>query len=184
MLGIVRKENQDVFHKHGISQTPRIIVMKAGEKRPIEYKGEINYSDIFDFLNIYSEQFVVGGGSSFDSSGDKPWLHEAIPQLTSKSAKDICFEANGALCVIIFSDSKPSKTALETVKEVRRRYENKIDRGLRYNFMWLDANSQPDWKAAFQVTDLPTTIILNAGRRKRYLTITGDLEFDTLSSFL
>lgn len=184
MLGIVRKENQDVFHKHAISSTPKILVLKAGEKKPIEYKGEINYTDIFDFLNIYSEQFVVGGGSSLDGAGDKPWLTEAIPELNSKSANDICYNANGALCVIVFSDAKPSKTALETVKEVRRKYDNKIDRGLNFNFMWIDANKQGGWKSTFGVEEIPSVVILNAGRRKRFIKISGDLEYDRLSKLL
>lgn len=184
MLGIVRQENKDVFHKYNIQKTPKIIVIKTGEKKPLEYNGELNYSDIFDFLNIFSEQYVVGGGSSFDGAGAKPWLSEAIPELTARSAKDICLEANGALCVVIFNHEKPSKTALDTVKEVRRRYDNKIDRGLKYNFMWVNANQQKEWTKLFQVTDLPTTIILNPGKRKRYLTIAGDLEFDRLSRFV
>lgn len=181
MLGIVRKESSDVFHRYGIKDTPKIVVLKASEKNPIVYKGEINYSDIFDFLNVYSEQFVVGGGSSMDGAGDKPWLTEAIPELTSRSANDVCFNANGALCVIIFNDAKPSKTALETVKQVRRKYDNKIDRGLKFNFMWIDAGKQADWKAIFGVEDLPSVVFFNSGKRKRFIRISGDLEYDRLS---
>ena len=181
MIGIVRQENKDVFHKYNIKAAPKIVVVKTGEKKPIEYSGEINYSDIFDFLNVYSEQYVVGGGSNFDGAGSKPWLTESIPELTIKSAKDICLDAQGALCVIIFNKEKPSKVALDTVKEVRRQYDNKLDRGLKYNFMWLNAPAQTQWSKLFQVTEFPTTVILNPGKRKRYLIIPGDLEFGKLS---
>ena len=183
-LAIVRRDSKDVFHKYSVNSTPKILVVKTGEKKPIEYKGEVSYAAIFDFLNVYSEQFVVGGGSSFDGAGAKPWLSEAIPELTSKSAKDICLEASGALCVIIFNNDKPSKVALDTVKEVRRRYDNKLDRGLKYNFMWLNAQAQKAWAALFEITETPTTLILNPGKRKRYLTIPGDLEFDRLNAQL
>ena len=40
------------------------MVVKAGEKLPILYKGEMKFKPIFEFLNIYSEAFVSGGGSS------------------------------------------------------------------------------------------------------------------------
>ena len=182
MLGIVRKESKDVFHKYNIKNTPKIIVLKTGDKKPAEYSGEITYAAIFDYLNVFSEQYVVGGGSSFDTAGSKPWLTEAIPELNSKSAKDICLGAEGVLCVIIFNKEKPSKTALDTVKEVRRQYDNKLDRGLKYNFMWLNSPSQKNWASFFGVTSLPTTVILNPGKRKRYLTIPGDLEFGKLSN--
>lgn len=181
---IARSESKDIFHKYNVNKTPTVLVVKTGEKRPIEYKGEINYSSIFDFLNIYSEQYVVGGGSSLDGAGDKPWRSESIPELTSRSAKDVCLETNGVLCVIIFNNDKPSKTALDTVKEVRRRYDNKLDRGLKYNFMWVNAPVQKKWANLFQITELPTTLILNPGKRKRYLTIPGDLEFDKLNTQL
>lgn len=69
------------------------MVYKTGEKRPIAYTGKFNFQDIFDFLNIYSEQFVAGGGSSADGPGDKPWLNEAVPELMEKSSTDVCLGA-------------------------------------------------------------------------------------------
>jgi hypothetical protein len=180
-LGIVRKENKDVYHKYSISKSPTMILLKPNEKRPQVYKGEMNYNAIFDFLNIHSEQYVVGGGSTFETKGDKPWLNESIPELTSKSANDICLNTNGVLCVIIFNNDKPSKTALDTAKEVRRLYDNKIDRGLKYNFMWINAGTQKGWKSAFEITSVPSVLILNPGKRKRFIKIDGDLHFGALS---
>ena len=64
--------------------------MRITEKRPIMYKGPLKYPNIFEFLNIYSETFVTGGGSSVDSAATKEWLTEIVPELTAKSANDIC----------------------------------------------------------------------------------------------
>jgi hypothetical protein len=47
-----------------IKSTPSLIVVKTNEKHPIPYKGEMKYKSIFEFLNVYSEAFVAGGGSS------------------------------------------------------------------------------------------------------------------------
>ena len=53
------------------------MVIKAGEKKPIVFdKKEFNFENLFEFLNIYSEVFVPGGGSSLDSSATKQWMTE------------------------------------------------------------------------------------------------------------
>lgn len=63
-FGIVRESEQAVLKRYNVKQFPKIIVVKATERKPIVYDGEMNYGSIFDFLNIYSETFVAGGGSS------------------------------------------------------------------------------------------------------------------------
>ena len=76
-FGLVRSSDDIVVNKYGIKSFPSIIVIKAGEKKPIPYNGkEFNFDKIFDFLNIYSEVFVPGGGSSLDSSATKQWMTE------------------------------------------------------------------------------------------------------------
>ncbi|MFN9905059.1 MAG: hypothetical protein ACK56F_02895 [bacterium] len=62
-----------------VKDTPTIIVYKANENKPIFYKGEIKFKPIFEFLNVYSEAFVAGGGSSQDSAATKVWLTETVP---------------------------------------------------------------------------------------------------------
>jgi hypothetical protein len=57
--------------RYRINDFPKIIIVKATERKPIPYKGNIKYHNIFEFLNIYSETFVAGGGSSVDSAATK-----------------------------------------------------------------------------------------------------------------
>ena len=85
----MRSESKEVYQHYAITSTPKIIVVKVSEKKPIVYNGEVKFQTIFDFLNIYSEAFVTGG-ENMDSS--KPWLKEVVPELTRKSANDICFK--------------------------------------------------------------------------------------------
>lgn len=87
-MGIIRKDETELFERYGVKKTPTIIVVKPTEKKPIYYKGEINYKAIFDFLNVYTETFVPGGD---ELNNDKPWTREMFPELTAKSANDICF---------------------------------------------------------------------------------------------
>ena len=65
--------------------------MKNKEKKQINYNWDMKFKPIFEFLNIYSEAFVPGGGSSADSQATKAWLTEMVPELNKDSANDICF---------------------------------------------------------------------------------------------
>ena len=78
--------------RYNIRSVPSIMVVKTTEKKPIMYKGEIKYQKIFEFLNIYSEAFVPGGGSSQDTAATKFWLTELVPEFNYKSGNDICLK--------------------------------------------------------------------------------------------
>ena len=64
----------------------------------------MKFQPMFEFLNIFSEVFVPGGGSSADSAATKHWLTEVVPELHQKSASDICLKVEGAICVILLSN--------------------------------------------------------------------------------
>jgi len=61
--------------KYQIKEFPSIIVLKTGNPKPIRYvEKDFAFKEVFTFLNIYSEVFVPGGGSSLDSSATKQWM--------------------------------------------------------------------------------------------------------------
>lgn len=71
-FGLIRNTDTILTDKYGIKKFPTVLVVKTGEKKPITFTGKtFNFEELFDFLNIYSEQFVPGGGSSLDSSATK-----------------------------------------------------------------------------------------------------------------
>jgi hypothetical protein len=45
------------------------------------YTGELKFKPMFEFLNVFSEVFVPGGGSASDSAATKYWLTELVPEL-------------------------------------------------------------------------------------------------------
>ena len=65
--------------KYKVTSNPKILVVKSNEKKPINYDGEMNFAKIFEFLNVFSEAFVPGGGSSADSAATKTWMTEMVP---------------------------------------------------------------------------------------------------------
>ena len=83
-FGIVRSNDSVLVGKYMIKSFPSVIVLKTGEKRPIVYKEKnFDFKNLFEFLNIYSEVFVLGGGSSLDSSATKQWMTEICTSLST-----------------------------------------------------------------------------------------------------
>lgn len=98
----------------------------------------MKFGELFKFINIFSEAFVPGGGSSTDNAATKAWLTEIFPEMDEKSANDICLKAEGTLCVILLSNGKPSKDESTLMKNLHKSYDKKIERGSTFKFMWLD----------------------------------------------
>ena len=81
-----------------------MLLIKTNEKKPHVYNGELKYMPMFEFLNVYSEVFVPGGGSASDSAATKHWLTEVVPELHQKSANDICLRVESVICVILLNN--------------------------------------------------------------------------------
>ena len=55
--------------------------------------------------------------------------------------------------------------------EVGQSFSSKISRGINFHFMWLDASKEANFFKMFDIAegDLPKVVILNPGKRKRFL---------------
>lgn len=95
-FGIVRSSESSLVKKYKIKDFPKIILAKPGEK-PRAFDGEINYYNIANFINVYSEIFDFGDASNqqAESAASKPWMSAKLPELTADSSKDICFSKKG-----------------------------------------------------------------------------------------
>ena len=124
--------------RYRVTEYPKIVLVKATERKPIPYKGLMKYHNIFEFLNIYSETFVAGGGSSVDSPATKSWLNEVVPELNDKSGQDICLGLKKTLCVIYLTAGDVPDEHIDVLKDMNTRYDPKLKRGLKFSFMWLD----------------------------------------------
>jgi hypothetical protein len=73
-FGIVRSSETKLVDRYNVKSFPHMIVVKATEKKPSHYTGDLKYQAMFEYLNIFSEAFVPGGGSASDSAATKQWL--------------------------------------------------------------------------------------------------------------
>lgn len=67
-FGIVRQEDVDAIKKFKIKTFPKILLYKTVDSKTMEYKGDIRYRAIFEWLNVHSETFVHGGTEESSST--------------------------------------------------------------------------------------------------------------------
>lgn len=63
-FGLVRASDDILVDRYGIKKFPSIILVKTGDKKPHKFDGDMKFNPIYEFLNVYSEAFVAGGGST------------------------------------------------------------------------------------------------------------------------
>jgi hypothetical protein len=183
-FGIVRKDQSDLISTYNIKKFPTILVIKSGLKRPQYFTKEPTFKNLFEFMNVWSEQFVPTDQDTKTES--KSWLFEPLPELTSKSVGDICLNLDKTLCVIFFSPEKPSAETVEQIKTLKAEFTSKWENTLAYKFMWIDSKKQSHWVRDLQVdsADKPTVRVLNPGRRKRFVKMEDDYTYENLKRVL
>lgn len=183
-FGIVRKDQSDLITTYAIKKFPTILVLKSGLKRPAYFTKEPTFKNLFEFMNIWSEQFVPTDQDT--KTETKSWLFEPLPELTSKSAGDICLNLDKTLCVIIFAPVQPDAQTIENVKSLKAEFTSRMENALAYKFMWIDSKKQSHWVRDLQVdsSDKISVRVLNPGRRKRYVKMEEAYSYDGVKRVL
>ena len=158
---------------------------KGVDKKTKFYEGKINYKPIFDFCNIYQETFfVVGEDTTPNEEQPKPWMKEKYPEYTKESAGSLCFNVDGALCVLIINKEKPSQEIQLTMSNIQNWLSPKVNRGLKYKFGWINSTKQ---KVIVEAVGLgkeagPKLVLINRGSRKRYYLYDGEIDNKNLEA--
>lgn len=85
-----------------------------------------------------------------------------------RSAKDICLGTDDLLCVILLTNQKPTKQVKDQFDALSAKFQTKMDRGLKFKFMWLNAQQEKKWAALFGYENQDKVVVLNPGKRKRF----------------
>jgi len=100
-------------------------------------------------------------------------LSEPVPFLSKDSANDICLKKDGVLCVIYVVPDKKSfdHNVIMAMNNVQDSFTSKIERGITFMFMRLDMSAEPEFGSIFNLEEgeVPGIVILNPGKKKRYL---------------
>lgn len=93
--------------------------------------------------------------------------------MTKDSGNDICLKKDGALCIIMAVKDKASleESKLDVLNSVGQGFASKISRGIQFYFSWIDISTEPEFTGIFELEaeKLPQLIVLNPGKRKRFL---------------
>ena len=178
-FGLIRDSEDGLAKQYKVKNYPALFVIKDG--KPIRYEEkEFTFTKIFEFINVYSQIFVDPTSKENDvpktSSASKPWLITPVPQLTSDSGNDVCLQKGGVLCIVLVAKDANSidQNILEQISSLGEEMESKISRGISFNFMWLDSSADKDFADVFAIEgDLPRVVVLNPGKRKRFLVHEG-----------
>jgi len=188
----VREGEDSLANKYKIKSYPSLVVIKA-EGKPIKYTGkEFSYKSIFEFLNVHSQVFIdpnaAENAPSQTNAASKPWLVVQVPQMTQDSANDICLKKDGSLCVVLVVPNKAAlnENTISEMNKVGQAYESKISRGINFIFSWLDASEEPEFANTFELPEpsQPALLVLNPGKRKRFLLHEGAITESTIGDTL
>jgi hypothetical protein len=163
-----------------VKKFPALVVVKNDQK-PLTYDGkEFNYQEIFEFLNIHSQVFIDPNAKENEvktSSASKPWLIKPVPEMTKDSGNDICLKKDGALCLmlVVKDKSQLEQSKLDVLDSVGQGFASKISRGIQFYFSYLDASAEPEFASTFAVEEYPALVVLNPGKRKRFLLHEGEI---------
>lgn len=198
VLGEVKNKEASLvqeFKRH-VTKFPTILAFTPGSNKPHKFKGDVNFRRIFEFLNSYVETFSAAAPQHDEDGKDtKFWKFEAVPELFSKSSEDVCTGSHiKGLCVIAVLKGESQgegkkklvdETYTKMLVDVSALFERHIERGTKFNFMWMDV-TQKDMLDAFGLSpdSAPTVVVLNPGKRKRFTKLSEEFNRENLEAFL
>mmetsp|Transcript_106855 Transcript_106855/g.300422 ORF Transcript_106855/g.300422 Transcript_106855/m.300422 type:complete len:424 (+) Transcript_106855:91-1362(+) len=176
-FGFVSEAEADIVKKFKVTKFPSVI-MQRGAKAEIKenYKGEMNFLALKDWVNLHSESGmgdkVQGGGASGKEEESieeaKPWLVQDIPELTAKSHQDVCFKGEG-LCVIYLKEGELSTAETDMLKGLEKKFTSQLsDRGAKLRWMWMNMAVEEAYKGLFKPAMLPSAVVFNPHKRLRF----------------
>lgn len=189
-FGMIKDDETALLSKYKVKTFPAFVILKQGEKKPLVYTGDdFSYAALFEFINVYSETFVFEQTEEpVESRASKPWLSEPVPFLSKDSANDLCLKKDGVLCVIYaVPDAKQfSHDVVMAMLNTQDAFTSKIERGITFMFMRLDVSADPEFSSIFNFEEgeVPGIVLLNPGKKKRYLKHEYEMTFDGLTQTL
>lgn len=72
---------------------------------------------------------------------------------------------------------------MKELYSIGQSFASKISRGINFSFMWLDLTAESAFANMFDLKgdNLPQVVVLNPGKRKRFLVHSGDISESAIS---
>jgi len=174
-FGFIKEEEADIVKRFKITKFPTIM-MQRGAKAEVKdtYKGEMTFLGLQEWINLFSESGMgdkvagVGGKEEESIEEAKPWLVQEVPELTGKSANDICFKGEG-LCVIYLRDGELPSAETDMLTSLSKKFTSQLsDRGAKMKWMWMNLAIETAFKELFEPEQMPSAVVFNPHKRLRF----------------
>ena len=73
---------------------------------------------------------------------------------------------------------------LDVLYQLGQGFASKISRGIQFYFSWVDATADPEFISVFGIEEYPKVIVLNPGKRKRFLIHEGEITESNIENTL
>lgn len=195
----------------GKKKLPAVVMINKGKKEWFKLdkskNEEMNFQTLYTWINLYSESGMgdsvksTTGGASATAEAEMEMEAEEIErlrELKDKSQRDLCF-GQKSMCGILLTEGKPSDKDQDTVLGFESRFESKSDRGIKFNWMYMDVSVEEHFKKAIEDKEpelaeregrdpetikYPTMVFVKPPKKKReekllsYVKLAGDATVD------
>lgn len=155
-FAFVGSESPEVLNESGASnkKLPALVVVSKG--KPSWYRekefGKMTFQNVYSYLSPFSESgmgdTVKGGEAASEIEMEEP-EYERLREIKDRTQKELCFGQKN-VCGILLSEGKPSDKYIDTVANFESRFASKSERGVKFNWMWLDINIETEFKKAIE----------------------------------
>jgi len=130
---------------------PAILLINKGKKEWYTDKDK-SFAALQVWINRYSESgmgdTVKGGDTATEIEMEEP-EYERLRELKDRSQKELCFGQKN-VCGVLLSEGKPSEKDIDSMLAFETKFQTKSDRGVSFNWMWLDMSIETDFKKAIE----------------------------------
>lgn len=128
---------------------PAIQIISKGKAQWYKEK-ELSFSALHDWINLFSESgmgdTVKGAGAEEVHAEEAEY--EKVRELHAKSQGELCFKQKNVCAIWLQEGPTLSDKDADDITAFENKYAPKSDRGIKYNWMWLDVSQESEFKTA------------------------------------
>eukprot|EP00392_Amoebophrya_sp_AT5.2_P011121 g11196.t1 len=148
-FAFVGPEADAVASEAGAKKKKMPAVMLVAKGKATWYKEkDLSFAALHEWINVNSESGMgdtvkgVDGASEVEAEEIE---YEKVRELHSKSAAELCYKQT-SICAIMLVNGKVEDKDADMIVGFESKFAPKNDRGVKYNWMWLDISQETDFK--------------------------------------
>lgn len=130
---------------------PAIMMVSKGKTTWYKEK-DVSFLALHEWINVNSESGMGDTVKSADGASEveaEEAEYEKVRELHSKSQGELCFKQKNVCAIYLSDGAMPDKVADQLVG-YESRFAPKADRGVKYNWMWLDVSVEKEFKSSIE----------------------------------